>query len=64
MVISRPDRRPWAAVAFAVPLTIVGLGGVATHPSLFVPLLVLAGMALIVIEFFVDQPRAAEPPLV
>jgi hypothetical protein len=79
MVISRPDRRtwaarafavpatilglgdrhPWAAVVFAVPLTIVGLGGVATHPYLFVPLLVLVGVALVVIDFY-GQKRVAE----
>jgi colicin import membrane protein len=64
MVISWPVRHPWAAVVFAVPLTIVGLGGVAAHPSVFLPLLVLAGVALVVMDYFAEQQAqvAGGPP--
>lgn len=45
---SWPDRHPAAAVAFAVPVTIIGLGSIAAYPWLFVPLLALAGLVYIV----------------
>ena len=60
MVISWLDRDPWVAVAFAVPLAILGLWGVATHPSLFLPLLVLAGVAFVVMGFYKGRKREPE----
>lgn len=44
---SWPDRRPYAAALFAVPVTITGLGAIAAYPWLFVPLLMLAGVAYV-----------------
>ena len=81
MVISWLNRDPWVAVALAVPLTIVLLGALAGQPFLFVfvpPLVlaVLAGVALVVMDFFEGQksepgkqgagrcrPVEAEPPI-
>lgn len=62
-VIDWPDRHPWAAAVFAVPLTIVGLRGVAMHPSVFLPLLVLGEVALVVMACLAEQqaPIAATP---
>jgi hypothetical protein len=62
-VIDWPDRHPWAAAVFAVPLTIVGLRGVAMHPSVFLPLLVLGGVALVVMACLAEHqaPIAATP---
>lgn len=52
------EQYPWAVGAIAVPLTIIGLAGVAMLPLVFVPLLVLIGVALIAIEYYADQQRA------
>jgi colicin import membrane protein len=60
MVISRLERDPWAAASFAVPLTIVLLAGTVAHPTLFVPLLVLGGVALVVMDFYMGHTREAE----
>jgi hypothetical protein len=60
MVISWLDRDPWAAVSFAVPLTIVLLVATVAHPILFVPLLVLVGVALVVMDFYLGHKREAE----
>ena len=54
------DRYPWAVGVVAVPLTIIGLAGVVTLPYLFVPLLLLAGVALIVTEYYADQQPPGE----
>jgi hypothetical protein len=43
---SWPDRHPWAAAALGVPARIVGLAVVAAYPLVFVPLLVMVGVAL------------------
>ncbi|MDV3134112.1 hypothetical protein [Mycobacterium sp. 29Ha] len=51
------DQYPWAAGMIAVPLTIIGLAGVVTLPLLFVPLLVLTGVVLVVIEYYADQQK-------
>lgn len=59
-VVGFVERYPWAAAVFAVPFTIAGLAGVAAFPFLFVPLLVLAGVALVVVEYWADQQREAE----
>ena len=80
MVMSWPDRHPWAMVAFAmpativdlgdrhpeaaaalaVPATIVGIAGVAAYPFVFMPLLVLAGVAFVVSDIYTHQKRGAE----
>lgn len=83
MVMSWPDRHPWAAVAFAAPATILGLGdrhpeaavafvvpaailgiaAVAAYPFVFMPLLVLAGVALVLSAIYTGytgQQRGAE----
>jgi colicin import membrane protein len=49
------DRYPWAAGLVGVPLAVIGFVGVVTRPSLFVPLLVLVGVALVVVEYFALQ---------
>ena len=59
-VLGLNDRYPWAAGVIAVPLTIVGLLGVIMHPFVFVPLLVLAGAALVAVEYFADQQTVDE----
>ena len=59
-IIGLIDRYPWAAGVVAVPLTIIGLGGVVMLPSLFMPLLLLAGVALVVIEYYADQQKPGE----
>jgi len=64
-VISWLDRDPWVAVTFTVPLTIVLLGALAGHPILFVfvpPLVlaVLAGVALVAMDFYKGQKREPE----
>ena len=57
MVMSWIDRDPRVAVVFAVPLTILLLAAVAAHPLVFVPLLVLGGVALIVTDLYEGQKR-------
>ncbi|MDG5482812.1 hypothetical protein [Mycolicibacterium gadium] len=54
------EQYPWAVGAIAVPLTIIALAGVAMLPLLFVPLLLLIGVALIVIEYYADQQTPGE----
>jgi hypothetical protein len=54
------DRHPEAAVALAVPGTIVGLAAVAAYPFVFVPLLVVFGIALVVIEIYNRGQSAPE----
>ena len=54
------DEYPWAAGVVAVPLTIIGLGGVVLYPFLFGPLLVLLAVALVVIEYYADQQQDIE----
>lgn len=54
------DRYPGAVGVVAVPLTIIGLVGVVMLPLLFVPLLLLAGVALVVIEYYADQHEPGE----
>lgn len=58
-IIGLANRNPWVAAAFAVPLTIVGLGLVVAYPFVFVPLLVLAGVALVAIDYLAER-RALE----
>ena len=80
MVMSWPDRHPWAAVTLTVPATIVGLGdrhpeaavaltvpativgiaAVAAYPVVFLPLLVLVGVAFVVSVIYTDQKEGAE----
>ncbi|MGZ5395537.1 MAG: hypothetical protein ACXWEI_08730 [Mycobacterium sp.] len=54
------DRYPSAVGVVAVPLTIIGLVGVVMLPYLFVPLLLLSGVALVVIEYYADQQRPGQ----
>ena len=80
MVMSWPDRHPWAAVTLTVPATIVGLGdrhpeaavalvvpativgiaAVAAYPVVFLPLLVLVGVAFVVSVIYTGQKEGAE----
>lgn len=46
-IISLSDRHPTAALAVTVPAVIIGLAAVAAYPFVFVPLLVLLGVALV-----------------
>jgi hypothetical protein len=41
------DRHPTAAMALVVPGALIGLAAVATYPLVFVPLVVLFGVALV-----------------
>ena len=59
-IVGLGDRHPDVAVAFAVPATIVGIAAVAAYPFVFMPLLVLAGVALVVSVSYTDQKEAAE----
>lgn len=43
------DRHPYAAVSFAVPVTITALGAVAAYPLIFVPLLA-AGVVTYIVD--------------
>lgn len=52
------DRYPWGAGMVAVPLTIIGLSGMAAYPILFGALLVFLGVALVAIEYYADQQQA------
>jgi hypothetical protein len=60
-IIGLGDRNPWAAAAFAVPLTIVGLGLVIAYPVVFVPLLVLVGVALVGMDYLAELQAPAKP---
>jgi hypothetical protein len=46
-IVGHSDRHPTAALAWAVPGTIIALAAVATYPLVFVPLVVLVGVALV-----------------
>ena len=59
-VLGLIEQYPLAVGMIAVPLTIIGLAGVVMLPLLFVPLLLLAGVALIVIEYYADQQTPDE----
>jgi hypothetical protein len=52
------DQYPWAAGMVAVPLTLIGFAGVVVYPFLFIPLLVLLGVALVAVEYYADQQQA------
>jgi hypothetical protein len=54
------DRHPEAAVALAVPGTIIGIAGVVAHPLVFVPRLVLAGAALVMIGLYNRGQRGGQ----
>jgi hypothetical protein len=60
VILGLNDRNPWALGMAAVPLAIIGLVGVVMLPWLFVPLLLLAGVALVVIEYYADQQKPGE----
>jgi hypothetical protein len=45
---SWPDRHPVAAVFFALSLALIGLAAIAENPWLFVPLLVVAMLAVVI----------------
>jgi hypothetical protein len=47
-IVDVSERHPTAAMALAVPGTLIGLAAVATYPLVFVPLVVLFGVALVV----------------
>ena len=47
-IIELSDRHQTAAMALAVPGTLIGLAAVALYPLVFVPLMVLLGVALVV----------------
>ncbi|MCV7237299.1 hypothetical protein [Mycolicibacterium celeriflavum] len=59
-VLGFVERYPWAVGVVAVPMTVLGLAGVAIYPYVFVPLLVLASLALIVVEACATQQEEAE----
>ncbi|KUH80516.1 hypothetical protein AU186_14090 [Mycobacterium sp. GA-1999] len=59
-VLEFSERYPWAVGVIAVPLTVLGLAGVAIYPYVFVPLLLLASAALIVVEVCAAQQEEAE----
>lgn len=59
-VVQFAERYPWAIGVVAVPLTVLGLAGVAIYPYVFVPLLLLASAALIVVEVCAAQQEEAE----
>ncbi|CQD21881.1 hypothetical protein U8D42_12850 [Mycobacterium europaeum] len=46
-IVSLGERHPTAAVALIVPSAIIAIAAVATYPLVFVPLLVLLGVALV-----------------
>ena len=45
----------------AVPLAIIGLVGMVMLPVFFVPLLLLVGVALVLIEYYADRQKPGEP---
>ncbi|KUI01934.1 hypothetical protein AU188_18015 [Mycobacterium sp. IS-3022] len=59
-VLQFAERYPWAVGVVAVPLVVLGLAGVAIYPYVFVPLLLLASAALIVVEVCAAQQEEAE----
>jgi hypothetical protein len=59
-IVGLIERHPEAAVALAVPGTIIGIAGVAAHPFVFVPLLVLAGAALVMIRLYNRGQRGGQ----
>ncbi|RAV16314.1 hypothetical protein DQP55_05605 [Mycolicibacterium sp. GF69] len=59
-ILGLNERYPWAAGVVAVPVTIVALLGVIMLPYLFVPLLVLAGVALVVTEYYALRQETDE----
>jgi Sec-independent protein secretion pathway component TatC len=56
-VVDLRDRHPTAAMALVVPGTLIGLAAVATYPLVFVPLVVLFGVALVVSVFNEETRR-------
>ncbi len=48
-VVNLSDKHRTAATALVVPGTLVGLAAVATYPVVFVPLIVLFGVALVMV---------------
>jgi hypothetical protein len=51
-IVSLIDRHPHAAAAVAVPATLLGIASVVAYPLVFVSLLVLAGVALVVMDLY------------
>jgi hypothetical protein len=47
--VDRSDRGPTAVMLSVVPATLVGIGVVSAYPLVFVPLLVLFGVAVVVL---------------
>lgn len=54
-MIDLSERHPTAAMALAVPSVIIAIAAVATHPLVFVPLLVLLGAALVASAGYVES---------
>ncbi|ORB18695.1 hypothetical protein BST37_00550 [Mycobacterium noviomagense] len=64
-IVDLCGRHREATVAVAVPCTLVGIAGVAAHPLVFMPLLVLIGVAFVLSDIYTRQKReAALPPQV
>jgi hypothetical protein len=59
-IVGLIDQHPHAAVALAVPGTIVGIASVAAYPFVFVALLVLFGVALVVMDLYNRGQRGVE----
>ncbi|RAU94407.1 hypothetical protein DQP58_14540, partial [Mycobacterium colombiense] len=59
-ILELGGRYPGAAVLFAAPLTVAGIWGMVTRPSLALPLVLLAGVALVLIDFLAGPYRMAE----
>jgi hypothetical protein len=59
-IVDLGDRHPEAAVALAVPATIVGIAAVAAYPFVFLPLLVLVGVAFVVSVIYTGQTEGAD----
>jgi hypothetical protein len=55
-------RHPVAAMALGVPGTILGLAAVAAYPIVFVPLLVLVGVALVVAARYAETSHYRRDP--
>jgi hypothetical protein len=51
-IVSLIDRHPHAATALAVPATLVGIASVVAYPYVFGALLLLAGVALVVLDLY------------
>lgn len=47
--VDRSDQRPTAVMMLVVPATLIGLAAVAAYPLVFVPLLILLGVAVVVL---------------